>query len=154
MKKLMIWAALLLIATAGLAQSARTEFEIIRAEFKAEKKAVVAGFMNLSDADAAKFWPIYDKYEAERTKIGTERFDLISNYVEQYNSLTDEQAEDLLKKSLNIQQQELDLKKKYFKEVNKNIGTRKATAFIQLEDYISVVIRAQLYENLPLVEVK
>jgi len=154
MKKMMIWVALLLIAAAGRAQSARTEFEVIREEFKAEKKAVIAGFMNLTDDDATKFWPIYDKYEAERTKIGTERFDLISNYVEQYNTLTDEQAEELLKKSLNIQQQELDLKKKYFKEVNKNIGARKATSFIQLEDYISVVIRAHLYENLPLVEVK
>ncbi len=81
MKKLMIWVALLLIATAGLAQSARTEFEVIREEFKAEKKAVVAGFMNLSDADATKFWPIYDRYEAERTKIETERlvFDLTLN---------------------------------------------------------------------------
>jgi hypothetical protein len=74
--------------------------------------------------------------------------------VEQYNSLTDEQAEDLLKKSLNIQQQDLELKKKYFKELKKNISARKATAFIQLEDYISIVIRAQLYENLPLVDVK
>lgn len=82
MKKLMIWVALLLIATAGLAQSARTEFDVIREEFKAEKKALAAGFVNLSDADATKFWPTYDKYETERTKIGTERFDLISNYVE------------------------------------------------------------------------
>jgi hypothetical protein len=154
MKKLVTSVALVLVATLGWAQSARTEFEVIREEFKAEKKAVVAGFMNLSDADAMKFWPVYDKYEAERTKIGTERFNLINRYVEQYNSLNDEQSDELLKKSLSIQKQELDLKNKYYKEVKKSIGASKAMAFIQLEDYISVVIRGFLYESLPLIEVK
>ena len=154
MKKMMTCVSLLLLATTAWTQSARTEFEVIREEFKAEKKAVVAGFMSLSDADATKFWPVYDKYEAERTKIGTERFNLISSYVEQYNSLNDEQSEVLLKKSMSIQKQELDLKNKYYKEVKKSIGASKALAFIQLEDYISVVIRDQLYESLPLIEVK
>jgi hypothetical protein len=154
MKKLVTSVALVLVATLGWAQSARTEFEVIREEFKAEKKAVVAGFMNLSDADAMKFWPVYDKYEAERTKIGTERFNLINRYVEQFNSLNDEQSDELLKKSLSIQKQELDLKNKYYKEVKKSIGASKAMAFIQLEDYISVVIRGFLYESLPLIEVK
>ena len=154
MKKLVTSVALVLVATLGWAQSARTEFEVIREEFKAEKKAVVAGFMNLSDADALKFWPVYDKYEAERTKIGTERFNLINRYVEQFNSLNDEQSDELLKKSLSIQKQELDLKNKYYKEVKKSIGASKAMAFIQLEDYIGVVIRGYLYESLPLIEVK
>ncbi len=151
MKKLSILLFALAVAGTSWAQASRSEFEVIREIFKTEKKAVVAGFLNLSDADANKFWPIYDKYEAERTKIGTDRFNLINNYVEKYATLTDAQADELMTKSLDIQKQEIALKKKYYGQVKKSLGATKAASFTQLEEFISVAVRASLYESLPMV---
>ena len=151
MKKLSILLFAVAIASTSWAQSTRSEFEVIRDIFKTEKKAVVAGFLNLSEADANKFWPIYDKYEAERTKIGTERFNLINNYVDKYATLTDAQADELMTKSLGIQKEEMALKKKYYGQIKKSLGATKAASFIQLEDYISLAVRAALYDSLPLV---
>lgn len=135
-------------------QSARTEFEVIKDVFKTEKKALVADFLQLTDAESAKFWPIYDKYEAERNSIANARFENISSYAKNYDSLTDAQADALIKKAMDIQARESALKKKYYDIVKKSVGTKRAAGFVQLEEYISSAVKSELYEQLPLVPQK
>ncbi|HZI42255.1 MAG TPA: hypothetical protein VFD67_11145, partial [Gemmatimonadaceae bacterium] len=40
-----------------------TDMQVLRAALKSDKKAFVASNMKLSDAEAKKFWPIYDSYQ-------------------------------------------------------------------------------------------
>ncbi len=148
MKKILV--ILLVTLTFGTYAQTRSELELIKDVFKVEKKAVVADFLKLTDDQAAKFWPIYDKYEAERGGIATMRVDNITNYVNEYLTLTDEQADVLAKKKIEIETKTLALKKKYYKIVGKELGALKAASFMQLEEYIALAIDATLYDNLPL----
>ena len=75
------------IAFTASAQT-RSEIELIKDVFKVEKKAVVSDFLKLTDDQAAKFWPIYNKYEEERGAIASMRLDNINRYVNEYMSLT------------------------------------------------------------------
>ena len=48
--------------------------------------------------EATKFWPIYDQYRAEATKNGDERWQLIKDYADNYQTMTDAQAQDYIKR--------------------------------------------------------
>ncbi len=149
MKKITL--ILLLAISVGAHAQTRSELELIKDIFKVEKKAVVADFLKLTDAQASIFWPIYDKYEAERSEISNMRIDNITKYVDQYLTLTDEQADVLAKKSLEINTKTLALRKKYYKTVTKELGALKAASFMQLEEYIALAIDASIYDSLPIV---
>jgi hypothetical protein len=149
MKKLTL-ILLTVIAISATAQT-RSEIELIKDVFKVEKKAVVADFLKLNDDQASKFWPLYDKYEAERGVIANMRLDNITNYVNEYLTLTDEQADVLAKKKIEIETKTLALRKKYYKIVSKELGALKAASFLQLEEYIALAIDASIYDSLPLV---
>ena len=51
-----------------------SNMEILREKIQADKKLVVAANMDLTEAEAKAFWPIYQEYQAKLTKInGTTR---------------------------------------------------------------------------------
>jgi hypothetical protein len=43
--------------------------ELLRKDVRSQKKQIIAENMGLSDAEAEKFWPIYDRYAAELSGI-------------------------------------------------------------------------------------
>jgi hypothetical protein len=87
----------------GLYAQQHTEIELIRSAYKLEKKAVVADFLKLSNDDAAKFWPIYEKYEVERSVIGDRRVKLITKYVNDHHVGNVKNADEMVKESADIQ---------------------------------------------------
>jgi hypothetical protein len=131
-----------------------TETELVRSAFRLEKKAVVAEFLALDNDNAAKFWPIYEKYEQERTAIGTRRVQLINKYVDKYTTMNDTDLDALVKESATIQTKEVALKEKYYGIVKKSINTSVAARFYQIEDIINVAVRMELYDELPLLQKK
>ena len=42
--------------------------QVLREKLKADKKLVVAANMDLKEAEAKGFWPIYDEYQKELEK--------------------------------------------------------------------------------------
>ena len=43
--------------------------DMLRQDIRSHKKQLIAQNLSLTDTDATKFWPIYDKYTAELAKI-------------------------------------------------------------------------------------
>lgn len=151
MKKL-ITLSLVCLCFSAFAQ--QTETELVRSAFRLEKKVVVANFLQLSNADATKFWPIYEKYETERTAFGTKRLQLIDNYVDNYGTMDDASIDKLVKESGDIQKKEVVLKEKYYGIVKKSISISVAARFYQIEDAINVATRMELYKQLPMLQPK
>lgn len=116
-----------------------------------EKKLMVENFMQLNDADAQKFWPIYNNYETERGDLTSRRIKVLKQYADQYSTLTDEQADVLMKDVFSIRKKDLALKQKYFNQIKKNMSAKTATSFYQLEEYIQTAIRYSLLEQIPFV---
>ncbi len=153
MKRIIITLSLLTLCLAAYAQA--TETELVRSAFRLEKKAVVAEFLQLGDADAGKFWPIYEKYEQERvSSVGNRRVQLIENYAKQYETMDDATADKMVSESASIQKKEVALREKYYNMVKKSVGIGIAARFYQIEDVISVAARMQLYNNMPLLQKK
>ena len=50
-------------------EAAQMNMEILKEKVKADKKLLVATNMNLNDAEAKNFWPLYDGYQKELEQI-------------------------------------------------------------------------------------
>jgi hypothetical protein len=62
--------------------------ELLRKDVRSQKKQIIAENMGLSDAEAEKFWPVYDRYAAELSRIYDTKIALLNDYAENYSSMT------------------------------------------------------------------
>ncbi len=87
--------------TAPNSQSSMDQnIQLLRLDIRSKKKQMVAANLNLTDAEATKFWPIYDQYTADLVKINDEKYALIKEYADSWGTMTDDQALSLTKRAL------------------------------------------------------
>ena len=150
MKKLFTIAIILIASiTVSFAQVQQEEIDYYQSIFGMEKKIVVANFLELEETDA--FWAIYDEYEIARKKLGQKRLNLIVKYAENYDNLTDEKADAVIKNSISLRKGTQDLVIKYYKRAKKVSGSKIAAQFYQIENYFITAIQAELYTDVPLI---
>ena len=75
------------------------DIQMLREDIRAQRKQITAANMPLTPDEATKFWPIYDQYRAEAAKNGDERWQLIKDYATNYQTMTDAQAQQYIKRS-------------------------------------------------------
>src|SRR5260370_2597207 len=69
------------------------DFKLFRKDARSIRKQFIAVNMDLTDAEAQQFWPIFDRYTAELAAIYDKKFALLKDYAQNSDALTDEQAE-------------------------------------------------------------
>ena len=104
--------------------------ELLRKDVRSEKKQIIAENMDLSDAEAEKFWPVYDQYAAELSRIYDTKIVLLKGYAENYGSMTGEQAENYIRKRAKVEQSIMDLRLKYMPAFRKVLSGRGPHCFI------------------------
>lgn len=142
--------------TASSAGSADTfvdqQFALLRKDIRSVKKQLIAANLTLTDSEATKFWPVYDQYSTEVSKINDTRTALIKESGDAYGSLTDEQADSLIRRWLDTDIAASELRRKYVSILRRVLDGRKAATFFQLDRRISMMIDLQLTSQLPLVQ--
>jgi hypothetical protein len=128
------------------------EIKLLRQDLRADKKAIVAVNMELTDAEAVKFWPVYDAYTLETIKLNDTLQALIKEYALSYETMTDEKAKILTKKTLDLDASVTKLRLKYVPIFNKVISARKTARFMQIDRRIGLLVNIQLAASLPLVQ--
>ena len=125
---------------------------LMREDIRSKKKQLIAQNLKLTDAEATKFWPVYDRYVAEQDKVNDIRFGIIKAYADQLGTLTDEEALKMGRQFLEAETQFSQVREKYFPIVAKVLSGRSTATFFQLERRISMMIELQLSSKIPLVE--
>lgn len=152
MKKLFF--ALVLFAAFSTVQGqdvSTDEIALIKDVLKSEKKDLVKQYMGLAEDQSAKFWPLYEEFQNQRSGLNRERLQLIKDYAAQYSQLNDDQAKSLIKRAIKNDKANLKLKDKYFKKMSKKIGALKAAQYIQMEDYFQTLIRYEIQDAIPFI---
>lgn len=116
-----------------------------------ERRTVFVQNMNLSDADAKIFWEIYDQFEAELVPLREKGINTLKAYGEQYEKMTDEQAETIMKTSLANEAKRAKIRKKYYNKMAKELGAKTASRFLQLDTVVSLMLKLSIYDELPLI---
>lgn len=159
--------ALLLTGSAAFAQSAASsqgssasggqvasdqDIKLLRQDLRSKKKQLIAANLTLTDAEATKFWPIYDQYTDELVAINNEKYAVIQDYAKNWGTMTDAQALDLTRRSLDVESKVTALRAKYVPIISKVLSGTKTATFFQLERRIGMMIDLQLASQLPLVQ--
>jgi len=152
MRKLLFIAMVIMMSAPSWAQSDHDYIEMERSVLQTERKAVVADAMMFTDEEAKVFWPLYNEYTEKVYAVKTRRVDVIMDYAENYESLSDEKADELMQRSFKVQQDLLKLKLNYYKKFKKIISPSKAVRYFQVESKIDAMVAAELALEIPLVE--
>lgn len=128
------------------------DVQLLRQDIRSKKKQMVAANLQLTDAEATKFWPVYDQYTAELVKINDEKYAVIKAYADAWGNMTDAQALDLTNRALGVEQNVTQLRIKYVPIFNKVIPGTKVATFFQIERRLQAVIDLQLASQIPLVQ--
>ncbi len=152
MKKGIMFLLGMMLILPAFSQNNQTEEELVLSYFKLEKKSLVGQAMNLSDEQADVFWPVYNDFEREASKLTQMRINYLKEYAEKYETITPEEADAIMKKVFQYQKKYLALKMKYYNVLKKKMGALVATRFIQVEEYISTGVKMQLLDSIPFVD--
>jgi len=126
--------------------------QILREKLQADKKLVVAANMDLTEAEAKAFWPIYDEYQKGLQTINDRLATVITAYAREYNarSLTDERAKKLVEEAAAVEEAEFRLKRSIMPKVAKVLPGRKYARYIQLENKIRILVKYEIAAEVPL----
>lgn len=139
MKKLITACALAMLACAPLPAIAQdnaaavAELQAMQKAAKADKRALVAQTLQLTDAEAKKFWPVYDSFQRTLANITRERNVALEGLVARGRPLTDAYAKQMVNELMFNEEQEIKALRKLANASLRALPPRKAARYIQLE---------------------
>jgi len=147
--------SVVVLVIAGSAQNAPPPnndsiIETIRADFRADKVALITQTMNFSDQESKIFWPIYRKYESELAGVDDKRVALIKSYAEKFGTIKEADAKAMINQALDFEAKRTQLKKKYATEFQKaGLSAMTTAKFLQLEHRLDLLVDLKLASELP-----
>jgi hypothetical protein len=158
MKKMLI--ALAAVASVGAAEGALAQSpgtismsdqeQLLVSQIQTDKRAIVLSSLGLTDAEVAAFTPIYDKYQGEMKKVFTRSGEILNKYASNYDSMTDDAAEDILKEALEVREDRNDILKDYANRLGKKLPATKVLRWVQIENKLNTLIDWQMAQVVPL----
>lgn len=125
---------------------------MLRKNLRSQRKQIIAANMKLTEAEAEKFWPLYDRYVSDLVKINGAKYDLIQQYVQAQGNLTDAQADSAVKQWIGVDKSVNDLRLTYVPEFRQVLSAKNTALFYQLDRRVQLMIDLQLAAALPLIE--
>jgi len=127
------------------------EVEMTRSSIQAQRQAIVAASLTLSDQESIAFWPRYREYRREMEEVGDRTIALIADYRAVYAAMTDKQAEALLDEAVAIEVAALEVRKKHLVLMREVLPGKKVARFFQVENRLDTAIDAEISGDIPLV---
>ena len=151
-----ILALVLIVAMSGPARSAGeaadATLDILRETIRANKKALVAANLTLTDEEAGKFWALYDRYQNDLKGVNDRLVQVIQDYTSNFQNMTDEHALKLVEQYTAVEEDRAKLRRQYLGEFSKVLPGRKVARFYQIENKMDAVVRYDLAEEIPVIE--
>ena len=156
-KKAMIITGLTLIMALGTMPAISQDkpadnMQILREKIRADKKLLVAESMELTEAEAKAFWPVYDHYQDELFLLRTRTVKLINDFADAYEKLGNDTAKKLLDEYMTIEVLGLKLRQTYLPKFRKVLSEVKVVRYYQIENKIQAVLIYELAANIPLMK--
>ena len=126
--------------------------EIVLEKTRADKKLLVAENMQLTEAEAKAFWPVYDQYQDELFLLRSRTAKLIKDYVDAYDQMTNDTAKKLLDELMIIEGLGPKLRQAYLPKFRKVLPETKVVRYYQIENKIQAALFYEIARNIPLMK--
>jgi hypothetical protein len=130
------------------------DLEALRVELRSSKKQLTAEALTLTDAQATKFWPVYDQFIAELTHIHDTKYQLIAEYVNNYGKFDDKMALDYTNRMVDMDIKAAQLRAKYVPIFNRAVPGIIVATFFQIERRLQMVVDLKLATQLPILQLQ
>ncbi|MFO1323171.1 MAG: hypothetical protein U1F15_03810 [Burkholderiales bacterium] len=117
--------------------------EALQKAAKADKRALVASTLKLTDAEAKKFWPVYDQFQRDLEPIVRQRNRALEGLAMRDKPMTDAYAKSLVTELASLDEQEAKTRRKMANAAMRALPPKKAALYMQLESKLRA---AQNYE--------
>lgn len=148
--------ALVALLPAGAVPAAEDALEhniqVLLKDYLTQRKEFVAANLPLAEGDVVNFWPVYEKYTAEMSRILDTRMALYKEYADSYATLTEEQAASILQRSVFAELSLVQLKQKYIPRFQKVVSSKKTAIFFQLDREFGLRFETFMVSKIPLVK--
>jgi hypothetical protein len=131
---------------------AAANLDVLVDAVRSNRKALVAVNLKLTDEEATKFWPIYDRYQQETNALGDRLVGVIQDYTTNFSDLSNDKAMKLVDDYLTIEADRVKVKRAYVDEFTKALPGRKVARLYQIENKMDAVIRYDLAAAIPVME--
>ena len=125
------------------------EINALRADLKANREDIIREAMQLKPAEADSFWPVYMQYEKEMSGVNDSLVKIVKTYAEKFGSINDADAQDLTLRFLSVEEQKIEIKKKYFPIFAKATSPLIAAKFFQADNRLELTFNIKLASELP-----
>jgi hypothetical protein len=125
---------------------------LLRRDVGSMKKELIAANLRLTDSESTRLWQVYEQYSADMSKINDTRTAILKEYSQEYDTLTDDRADDLIRRWLETDVEQAKLRQRFAGIFRKVLPGKKAATFLQLERRISMMMDVQLTSELPLAQ--
>ena len=116
------------------------------------KKELIAAHLTLTDSESTRVWQVYEQYSAEMSKINGAKTAILKEYSQEYDTLTDDQADNLIRRWLETDIEQAKLRQRFAAIFRKVLPGKKVATFLQLERRISMMMDVEVTSGLPLAQ--
>lgn len=114
---------------------------------KVARIAFLTRELDLTELEAQKFWPIYNKFDAEREKIRAEaKVERLISKAD-LEKMSDADVETAIQKAFDAQESEVKLRKSYHTEFRKVLSIRKVAILYRAEEDFKRELLRELRER-------
>jgi Spy/CpxP family protein refolding chaperone len=151
----LLCAWLVLAAPTAIAEGSAadaTDMQALRASVRADKKALVASTLNLTQAEAKKFWPIYDAYQRDLDLSNRQRALALQGVITLDRPMSDLYAKSLSNQLIAADEAEIKATRAMLTKVMRALPPKKAARYVQLEMKILAYQAYDVATAIPLVK--
>lgn len=127
------------------------KIKMLRRDLRSQRKQIIAENMNLNEAEAVKFWPVYDQYVSELVQGNNAKYEIVKEYA-QVDTMSDQQADGLPTRWLTVDENVVQLRRKYLPMFRSVLSAKQTARFFQLDRQVQMMIDLQVASSLPLIE--
>ena len=127
------------------------DIDLLKRDVRSQKKQIVAANMQLTDTEAEKFWPIYDRYAGDLAAIYDTKMALLGEYLDKSTTMNGDEAEGYIRKRADLEEKAMQLRLKYVPAFRKVLSGRQTALFFQIEWRLDLLINLQLAQA-PLID--
>ena len=130
------------------------EFDAAAALTQAEeaREKIVRANVLLTDEDADEFWQLYKEFRANLGPVQYELVNVVVEYSNIHNDISDAQASRLFDQLLTLREQESAIKSRYLMEFRKLLSPRHAIRYAQIENKLDAAMQWDAAVSVPLIE--
>jgi hypothetical protein len=139
-------------ATSAMAAGASDNMTIVREKVLADRKFFVASNLELNEQESKAFWPVYDRYVQDLQKLGARMGDIIEDFANNYETMTEAKSKTLLDDYMALEAEHQVLRQSYLSKFRKVIPEKKVTRYYQIENKIDAIIKFELAKRIPLMQ--